>query len=247
MGAYDLVVVRSTWDYTFALAAVPGVDARGRRARLLNPPDVIAWNADKRYLADLAAAGVSTIATEHLAPGAPFTPPPGRFVVKPAVAGGARGAAGLRRASATRRPPRTSPGCTPAATTCSCSPTSTPSTATRARSRSSSSTASCRTRCARGRCSRSTSAPVERLSRRADERRRRARARRRGARPPHARAVDRALRRAAALRPRRRAARRRGRARGARARAHRAVAVSRLRARLGAGACARHPRARCPA
>jgi len=28
----------------------------------------------------------------HVAPGAPFTPPPGRFVVKPAVAGGARGA-----------------------------------------------------------------------------------------------------------------------------------------------------------
>ena len=55
-----------------------------------------------------------------------------------------------------------------------------------------------------------------------------------------------ALRRAAALRPRRRPARRRRAARGARARAHRAVAVSRLRARLGAGARARHRRARCP-
>jgi hypothetical protein len=88
---YDLVVVRQTWDYTFVPAqflawtcAVSG--------RLLNPAEVIAWNADKRYLGDLSAAGVATIATEHLPPGAEFTPPPGRFVVKPAVAGGSRGA-----------------------------------------------------------------------------------------------------------------------------------------------------------
>ena len=88
----DLVVVRSTWDYTFEL---PGFLAWARAVgapRLHNPPDVIAWNADKRYLADLARTGISTIATEHLAPGASFTPPAGRFVVKPAVAGGARGA-----------------------------------------------------------------------------------------------------------------------------------------------------------
>ena len=88
---YDLVVVRQTWDYTFAL---PRFLAWSRAVgdRLLNPPEVIAWNADKRYLADLAAAGVPTIATEHLPPGAAFRPPPGRFVIKPAVAGGSRGA-----------------------------------------------------------------------------------------------------------------------------------------------------------
>lgn len=90
--AFDLVVVRSTWDYTFApadfLAWARGVG----EPRLLNPPDVVAWNADKRYLADLAGAGIRTIRTEHLPPGAAFSAPPGRFVVKPAVAGGARGA-----------------------------------------------------------------------------------------------------------------------------------------------------------
>ncbi|HEV2060709.1 MAG TPA: hypothetical protein VGR11_15260, partial [Solirubrobacteraceae bacterium] len=81
---FDLVVLRSTWDYTFALPRfLAWTRAVGAR-RLLNPPDVVAWNADKRYLAELAGAGVPTIATEHLPPGAAFAPPPGRFVVKPA-------------------------------------------------------------------------------------------------------------------------------------------------------------------
>lgn len=90
--AFDLVVIRATWDYTFALPQFLAWTRTVGGDRLLNPPDVLAWNADKRYLADLAGAGIRTIATQHLAPGAPFTPPPGRFVVKPAVAGGARGA-----------------------------------------------------------------------------------------------------------------------------------------------------------
>ena len=90
--AFDLVVVRATWDYTHVLPQFLAWTRTVGRERLLNPPEVIAWNADKRYLADLARAGIRTIATEHLPPGAPFTPPPGRFVVKPAVAGGARGA-----------------------------------------------------------------------------------------------------------------------------------------------------------
>jgi hypothetical protein len=84
--------VRSTWDYTFMPARFEQW-TRAVGARLLNPPDAVAWSADKRYLLDLAAAGVRTVATEHLAPGAPFAPPPGRFVVKPSVAAGARGAA----------------------------------------------------------------------------------------------------------------------------------------------------------
>lgn len=88
----DLVVVRSTWDYTL----MPGRFVAWAEAvgdRLLNAPAVIAWNADKRYLRDLAQSAIATIPTEHLAPGAPFTPPAGRFVVKPAVAAGSRGAA----------------------------------------------------------------------------------------------------------------------------------------------------------
>jgi hypothetical protein len=89
---YDLVVLRSTWDYTFMPARFVSW-TRTVGARLLNAPDVVAWNADKRYLREIAEAGISTVATEYLAPGAPFVPPAGRFVVKPAVAAGARGAA----------------------------------------------------------------------------------------------------------------------------------------------------------
>jgi hypothetical protein len=90
--SFDLVVVRATWDYTHVLPQFLAWTRAVGDDRLLNPPDVIAWNADKRYLADLADAGIRTIATQHLPPGAAFAPPPGRFVVKPAVAGGARGA-----------------------------------------------------------------------------------------------------------------------------------------------------------
>lgn len=89
---FDLVVVRSTWDYTFALERFLAW-TRAIGPRLLNSPDAIAWSADKRYLLDLAAAGLPVIETELLAPGEPFRPPAGRFVVKPAVSAGSRGAA----------------------------------------------------------------------------------------------------------------------------------------------------------
>jgi hypothetical protein len=88
--AFDAVVVRATWDYTWHLDAF--VDwARARGDRLHNAADVIAWNADKRYLFDLERAGLAVIAGDHLPPGAGFEPPPqGRYVVKPTVSAGAR-------------------------------------------------------------------------------------------------------------------------------------------------------------
>ncbi|HEX6417988.1 MAG TPA: hypothetical protein VFZ77_05815 [Acidimicrobiales bacterium] len=91
----DLAVIRSTWDYTWQhdrfLAWVDRVSAA---TRLANPAPVVRWNTDKRYLLDLAAAGVPTVATRVLAPGddpaidglAPGEP----IVVKPVVSAGAR-------------------------------------------------------------------------------------------------------------------------------------------------------------
>jgi hypothetical protein len=87
--SYDAVVVRATWDYTWALEDF----LRWTRAigpRLHNAPDVIAWNADKRYLFDLERAGLPVVGGEHLPPGGSFRPPPGRYVVKPTVSAGAR-------------------------------------------------------------------------------------------------------------------------------------------------------------
>ncbi len=95
---FDLVVVRSTWDYT------------GRREAflawaeslpyVLNRPAVLRWNTDKRYLQTLSAEAVPTA---FLAPGAPFQPPSSPFVVKPSVGAGsiwaARYEAGDPRAS----------------------------------------------------------------------------------------------------------------------------------------------------
>src|SRR3954468_17521070 len=62
--SYDLVVVRSTWDYAerrdefVELAA--GVAAA---TRLYNPAGVLRWNTDKRYLRDLEAAGLPVVRT----------------------------------------------------------------------------------------------------------------------------------------------------------------------------------------
>ncbi|MEA2157389.1 MAG: hypothetical protein QOE11_3529 [Solirubrobacteraceae bacterium] len=88
--SYDAVVVRQTWDYTWRLDEFLAWTA-SIGERLHNGPEVIAWNCDKRYLFDLAGAGIPAIAGERLPPGAPLRPPSsGRFVVKPAVSGGAR-------------------------------------------------------------------------------------------------------------------------------------------------------------
>jgi len=84
---YDLVVVRSAWDYyprrDEFLAWAAQVPA------LANPAAVLAWNTDKRYLRELAGAGVATAPTTWVEPGVPWTPPSaGEVVVKPAVSGG---------------------------------------------------------------------------------------------------------------------------------------------------------------
>ena len=84
---YDLTVLRSPWDY------VPRRDEfiawAGSVPRLANPADVVAWNTDKRYLGELAAAGVPVIPTEYIAPGDDWTAPAaGEWVVKPTVSAG---------------------------------------------------------------------------------------------------------------------------------------------------------------
>lgn len=86
---FDLVVVRNTWDYPLRrdefVAWARSVPA------LANPAEVIAWNTDKRYLRDLAAAGVPVVPTTWVAPGEAWSPPAdGEWVVKPAVSIGSR-------------------------------------------------------------------------------------------------------------------------------------------------------------
>lgn len=69
--AYDLVLVRSTWDYIDDLPAflkgLARIEAAG--CRLVNPLATIRWNADKRYLAELARLGATVVPTTFVAPG----------------------------------------------------------------------------------------------------------------------------------------------------------------------------------
>ena len=87
-GAFDLVLVRSTWDYV------------GRREdyltwarsvpRLINPAEVLAWSTDKRYLKDLRAAGLPIVPTLFLEPGDRFPLLEAEVVVKPTESAGSR-------------------------------------------------------------------------------------------------------------------------------------------------------------
>ncbi|MFI0267916.1 RimK family alpha-L-glutamate ligase [Streptomyces luteogriseus] len=90
--AFDLALIRSTWDYSWRAEEFTAWAERcGKATRLANPLGVVRWNADKRYLGQLAEAGVPT---RYFAPGDPVELPADReFVVKPASGGGARYAA----------------------------------------------------------------------------------------------------------------------------------------------------------
>ena len=63
----DLVIVRAAGDY----AACRGefLDWSTRVRNLLNAPPVLAWNSDRHYLADLAAAGVPVLPPRSADPG----------------------------------------------------------------------------------------------------------------------------------------------------------------------------------
>ena len=89
--SFDLVTIRSTWDFTDRHEAF--VAWASSLPRVLNPAAVVAWNTQKTYMADLAAAGVPTVGTTVLAPGEAFVAPgDGDWVVKPSISVGSRDA-----------------------------------------------------------------------------------------------------------------------------------------------------------
>lgn len=87
----DLVILRATWDYIDRLDEFLAWSKQVRN--LLNPPKVVAWNTDKRYLADLAEDGVPTVPSRFFAPDERVRlPESDEVVVKPAVGVGSVGA-----------------------------------------------------------------------------------------------------------------------------------------------------------
>ncbi len=90
--SFELVVVRSTWDYAGRreeyLAWARHVESV---ATLANPEPVLAWSTDKRYLAELEGAGIPVVPTTFFAPGSEVElPEDAEFVVKPVISAGSR-------------------------------------------------------------------------------------------------------------------------------------------------------------
>jgi len=101
---YELVVVRSTWDYHDRrddflrwAASAP---------RVLNPLASLVWNTDKTYLRELSARGIPCVATTWMEPGTDSEAlelPGGEVVIKPAISAGSNNTerfAGARDAAA---------------------------------------------------------------------------------------------------------------------------------------------------
>ena len=89
--AYQLVVIRSTWDYQDRRELY--LRWAARLPRVLNPLPALVWNTDKTYLRELAARGVECVATSWIEPGTDIDAlalPGGEVVVKPAVSAGSR-------------------------------------------------------------------------------------------------------------------------------------------------------------
>lgn len=88
---YDAAVIRATWNYHLdPRKFLEWVDRASAMTRVLNPPEVLRWNIDKRYLADLAGAGLPVIPTDFVASAddASRADLSGDVVVKPTVSAG---------------------------------------------------------------------------------------------------------------------------------------------------------------
>lgn len=94
--SYDLVVVRSVYDYSARRDEF--VSWAASVGRIINPEPLLRWNTDKFYLRELEAAGIPVIPTLWLDPARQLTgqaihtrmPAQGDFVIKPVVSAGAR-------------------------------------------------------------------------------------------------------------------------------------------------------------
>ncbi|GJN95424.1 hypothetical protein NJB1907f44_02860 [Mycobacterium marinum] len=85
----DLVILRATRDYARRLDEF--VAWTGGVRNLLNPPAVVAWNAHRRYLDDLANRGVPTLPSHTCRPGERLRSLPApRVFVGPGVGSGTR-------------------------------------------------------------------------------------------------------------------------------------------------------------
>ena len=94
--SFDLVVVRSPWNYVDRLDEFrQWLDARRHMRTIHNPMSLIEWNIDKCYLADLAVHGVPVVPTAFVQSIDEFqsaiaSAGSSEIVVKPSVSAGSR-------------------------------------------------------------------------------------------------------------------------------------------------------------
>lgn len=91
--AYEMVIIRSTWDYHDNLPAFENWVAEvAKKTKLFNPPAAVFATSNKEYLAKLDKAGVRVVPTEYCAVGE--TPriefESEQYVVKPTVSAGSK-------------------------------------------------------------------------------------------------------------------------------------------------------------
>ena len=109
LSGYGAAVLRSPWDYTDRLDEfLAWCERCASQTLLLNPIEVVRWNTDKHYLADLARAGIACVPSTFAEPGEDARQAilgfldthiaATEFVVKPAVGAGSRGARRFTRA-----------------------------------------------------------------------------------------------------------------------------------------------------
>ena len=99
-GGFDIVLVRSTWDYSWRLPEfLRWAERVSACTRLSNPLPLLRWNADKRYLAELARHGIAIVPTHFVAPDADAPQalaaarqrwPRAELVIKPSISAGSR-------------------------------------------------------------------------------------------------------------------------------------------------------------
>jgi hypothetical protein len=104
-GDYDLLLMRSPWDYSERLEEfLAWLDRASAVAPVLNPPEVIRWNLDKAYLLELESAGVAIVPTTLCddldeVDAATAALDVDHVVVKPTVSAGSRDTELLERSS----------------------------------------------------------------------------------------------------------------------------------------------------
>ena len=107
---FRAAVIRSTWNYQYdPTAFLAWVRRAAEVTRVVNPPDVVTWNLDKRYLNELRLVGFPVIDTTFITTvnETAFVDLGGDVVVKPTVSAGSndtgryRGDANAARAHVT--------------------------------------------------------------------------------------------------------------------------------------------------